>query len=88
MRRLTDRQRQIRGYIEEVIEREGQAPSVDEIRRHFGLSSLATVHKHLRFMQKKGVIRVHPHKPRGIEIIDEAEFLRLFSAGSGSQERG
>jgi len=50
------------------------APSIDEIRRHFRLGSLATVHKHLKFLEKKGVITRQAHQSRSIELLPSSEF--------------
>jgi len=54
---LTKRQREILDYLNEFIQRHGYAPSLEEIGRRFGLSSLATVHKHLTNLQEKGFIK-------------------------------
>ena len=52
---LTKRQREILDYLNEFITQHGYAPSLEEIGRRFGLSSLATVHKHLTNLQEKGL---------------------------------
>jgi len=49
---LTKRQREILDYLNEFIAQHGYAPSLEEIGRKFGLSSLATVHKHLTNLQE------------------------------------
>src|SRR5215468_4309834 len=54
---LTQRQREILDYLNEFIGQHGYAPSLEEIGRRFGLSSLATVHKHLTNLQEKGFIK-------------------------------
>src|SRR4249919_2050774 len=54
---LTKRQREILDYLNEFIAQHGYAPSLEEIGRRFGLSSLATVHKHLTNLQEKGFIK-------------------------------
>src|SRR5882672_940570 len=54
---LTKRQREILDYLNEFISQHGYAPSLEEIGRRFGLSSLATVHKHLTNLQEKGFIK-------------------------------
>ncbi len=41
---LTKRQKEIYDFLREYLEREGYAPSLEEIGAHFGLSSVATVH--------------------------------------------
>jgi repressor LexA len=66
---LTKRQREILDYLNAFIERHGYAPSLEEIGRQFGLSSLATVHKHLSNLQDKGFIRRAWNRSRSVEIV-------------------
>jgi repressor LexA len=54
---LTRRQKEILDFLTRHIERKGYAPTIEEIGEHFGLSSLATVHKHLTNLQEKGLIK-------------------------------
>ncbi len=53
----TKRQKEILDFIDRFITGNGYAPSIGEIGRSFGLSSPATVHKHLAELQRKGMIR-------------------------------
>jgi repressor LexA len=68
MATLTRRQKQMVDYLEHYIEEHGYAPTLAEVGQFFGLSSLATVHKHLRNLEVKGFIkRMHNHS-RALEI--------------------
>ena len=69
MQPLTKRQREILDYVSEFIEQHGYAPSLEEIGRRFGLSSLATVHKHLTNLQDKGFIRRAWNRSRSLELV-------------------
>ena len=69
MQPLTKRQREILDYLNEFIERHGYAPSLEEIGHRFGLSSLATVHKHLTNLQDKGFIRRAWNRSRSVELV-------------------
>ena len=69
MQPLTKRQREILDYLNEFIEQHGYAPSLEEIGRRFGLSSLATVHKHLTNLQDKGFIRRAWNRSRSVELV-------------------
>lgn len=69
MQPLTRRQREILDYLTEFIGRHGYSPSLEEIGRRFGLSSLATVHRHLTNLQEKGVIRRAWNRSRSVEIV-------------------
>jgi repressor LexA len=73
---LTRRQKQILDYLTEHIETYGYAPSIDEIRKHFNLGSLATVHKHLLTLERKRVIRREPNQSRSIELRPTTAFNR------------
>ncbi|MCX6354092.1 MAG: transcriptional repressor LexA [Candidatus Aureabacteria bacterium] len=87
---LTKRQRQILDFINGFISRQGYAPSIEEIGKRFGLSSLATVHKHLVNLEKKGVINRAWNRSRSIELVPvegikiaavELPLLGLIAAG-------
>ena len=66
---LTKRQREILDYLNDFIQQHGYAPSLEEIGRRFGLSSLATVHKHLSNLQEKGFIRRAWNRSRSVELV-------------------
>ena len=66
---LTRRQKEILEYLNEYIDREGYAPTIEEIAEHFSLRSLATVHKHLTNLQEKGLIRRAWNRSRALELV-------------------
>jgi repressor LexA len=66
---LTKRQREILDYLNDFIQQNGYAPSLEEIGRRFGLSSLATVHKHLTNLQEKGFIKRAWNRSRSVELV-------------------
>ena len=63
-------QEKILQYIKKVISEKGYPPTVREICEAVGLSSTSTVHAHLNNMEKRGLIRRDPTKPRAIEVLD------------------
>ncbi len=69
---LTRRQREVFDFIRESLEREGYAPSLEEIGLRFGLSSVATVHKHVQNLVEKGLLRKAWNRSRSLEIVDPA----------------
>ena len=69
MQPLTKRQREILDFLSEFIEQNGYAPSLEEVGRRFGLSSLATVHKHLTNLQEKGFIKRAWNRSRSMELV-------------------
>lgn len=68
MATLTKRQKQMVDYLEHYISEHGYAPTLAEIGQYFGLSSLATVHKHLRNLEQKGAIRREHNHSRALEL--------------------
>jgi repressor LexA len=66
---LTRRQKEILDYLGRYIERRGYAPTIEEIGEHFGLSSLATVHKHLSNLQEKGLVKRAWNRSRALELV-------------------
>lgn len=86
---LTKRQKEILDFIREYLEREGYAPSLEEIGMRFGLSSVATVHKHVQNLVEKGLLRKAWNRSRSIEVIDpersvarEVPLLGFVAAGA------
>lgn len=70
MKKLSSRQLAILDYIKREVKEKGYPPSVREIGEAVGLASSSTVHGHLARLEKKGLIRRDPTKPRAIEILD------------------
>lgn len=70
MSELSAKQRQILEYMKAEVREKGYPPSVREICDAVGLKSTSTVHGHLSRLEKKGLIRRDPTKPRAIEILD------------------
>ena len=66
---LTRRQKEILDFLARHIERRGYAPTIEEIGEHFGLSSLATVHKHLSNLQEKNLIKREWNRSRALELV-------------------
>ncbi len=65
---LTKRQKQMVDYLDNYISEHGYAPTLAEVGEYFGLSSLATVHKHLRNLEQKGMIRRQHNHSRALEL--------------------
>jgi repressor LexA len=66
---LTERQRSVLEFIQERINKKGYPPSVREIGKAIGLKSPASVHNHLKTLEKLKYIRRDPSKPRAIEVL-------------------
>ncbi|OXM16460.1 transcriptional repressor LexA [Paenibacillus herberti] len=70
MSKVSNRQQAILDFIKNEVREKGYPPSVREIGEAVGLASSSTVHGHLDRLEKKGMIRRDPTKPRAIEILD------------------
>lgn len=75
---LSSRQREIYSFIVEEINQKGYPPSVREIGKAVGLKSPASVHNHLKTLEKLNYIRRDPSKPRAIEILDKEKKKKDF----------
>ena len=71
MATLTKRQKQLVDFLENYITQHGYAPTLSEVGQYFGLSSLATVHKHLHNLEQKGYIRRQHSHSRALEVTVE-----------------
>jgi len=68
---LTKRQREIFDFISRYLSRHGYPPTVREIGKAVGLHSSSTVHAHLAKLEKLGVLKRDPTKPRAMEVLVE-----------------
>jgi repressor LexA len=66
---LTKRQREIFDFIGKYASKYGYPPTVREIGKAVGLHSSSTVHAHLANLEKVGLLRRDPTKPRAIELL-------------------
>jgi repressor LexA len=69
---LTKRQQEIFDFIKRYSARYGYPPTVRDIGKAVGLASSSTVHQHLANLEKIGILRRDPSKPRAIELLDRA----------------
>jgi repressor LexA len=88
---LTDRQRQIMDFVTEYVDGHGYPPTVREIGEAVGLASPSTVHAHLANLERAGLLRRDPTKPRALELtqrpaagpprrLDDAPVLPLLGS--------
>ena len=79
---LTKRQKQILDYIKFIASKNGYAPSLEEIAKHFGLSSVATVHEHIENLKEKGYLKKEENKPRSIEAFGRETMVKIPLLGT------
>ena len=89
---LTKRQQEIFDFIKKYSAKHGYPPTVRDIGKAVGLASSSTVHAHLANLEKAGLLRRDPTKPRAIELLDRAiegvrdtaeSAIRTLSGGGG-----
>ncbi|HEV2753792.1 MAG TPA: transcriptional repressor LexA [Solirubrobacteraceae bacterium] len=69
---LTKRQQEIFDFIKRYSAKYGYPPTVRDIGKAVGLASSSTVHAHLANLERLGLLRRDPSKPRAIELLDRA----------------
>jgi repressor LexA len=69
---LTKRQQEIFDFIKRYSANHGYPPTVRDIGKAVGLASSSTVHAHLANLEKLGLLRRDPSKPRALELLDKA----------------
>jgi repressor LexA len=69
---LTKRQQEIFDFIKRYSAKYGYPPTVRDIGKAVGLASSSTVHAHLANLERIGLLRRDPSKPRAIELFDRA----------------
>src|SRR5919106_1395874 len=81
---LTKRQQEIFDFIKKYSAKYGYPPTVRDIGKAVGLASSSTVHAHLSNLEKVGLLRRDPSKPRAIELLDRTVDAAKSVVGSQS----
>jgi|SRR2546421_3281520 len=68
---ITARQRRVFDYIANYFEAHQEAPTMAEIGKEFGMSSLASVHNAVSILEREGLIHRIPNVSRGIELVEQ-----------------
>src|SRR5665811_2157000 len=80
---LTKRQKEIFDFIRKYADKTGYPPTVREIGKAVGLHSSSTVHAHLANLEKIGLLRRDPAKPRAIELLLDKAKRTILPEDSG-----
>lgn len=70
---LTPRQKQILEFIEMYTQMHNLSPSLEEIRSHFNLKAISTVHEHIEKLKKKGYLHKEMNQARGIRTVGQED---------------
>ncbi len=73
---ITRRQKEVVDFLEAFVEENGYSPSFEEIAAGLGLRSVATVHKHITNLEKKGLLDRERNRSRSIDLVPEGARVR------------
>ena len=79
--KLTTRQRQIYEFIQRHTHEKGYPPTVRDIGKAIGLTSSSTVHAHLANLERLGMLRRDPTKPRAMEVLADKAKRAVMPSG-------
>jgi repressor LexA len=73
---ITKRQREVYDFIHDFVQQHGYSPSFEEIGNGLNLSSLATVHKHISNLERKGLLKRDYNRSRSIDLLPARGLFR------------
>src|SRR3954447_16618561 len=79
--KLTNRQQQIFEFIKKHTQEKGYPPTVRDIGGAIGLTSSSTVHAHLANLERLGLLRRDPTKPRAMEVLADKAKRAVVPSG-------
>ena len=75
---ITRRQKEVLDFLSGFTQKHGYSPSYEEIAHGLGLTSLATVHKHVTNLQNKGMLQRAHNRSRSIDVLPPRPARRTF----------
>jgi len=79
---ITKRQKQVLDFVKSFKNRKGYAPSLEEIKRHLGLSSVSTAHYHVQALEHLGYLKKEENQPRTIDVYETEQMISLPLLGT------
>src|SRR5262252_1130310 len=84
---LTRRQKQVYDFLARFVQEKGYSPSFEEIGEGLGLSSLATVHKHISNLEEKGLLKRDYNRSRSVDLVrPRGKMRQMMSAQAVEQD--
>jgi repressor LexA len=83
---LSKRQQEIYDFVVSYAAKHGYPPTVREIGEEVGLASPSTVHAHLANLERAGMLRRDPTKPRALEVVGRGAGSGLRSARAAAHD--
>ena len=78
---LTRRQKELYDFLLNFVDQHGYSPSFEEIAEGMGLSSLATVHKHITNLEQKGLLKRDYNRSRSIDLLKPRGLMKHVAGG-------
>lgn len=79
---LTQRQKQILEYLKKFIKEKGYSPTLEEIGKHFRLSTKSGIYEHLQALEEKGYIKRIKNQARSIRVSSQEVFVKVPLLGA------
>jgi len=79
---LTKRQKEILDFIQSYQKKKGISPSLKEIGKHLGLSSLSTIHHHIKSLKDKGYLYHQENHPRTVSVFEGDQLVKIPLLGN------
>src|SRR3990167_7890572 len=74
---LTKKQKQILDFVKKYSAKKGFAPALEEIKKHFRLRSVATIHQHIATLRDKGYLHHQKNQPRSITASETERLIQI-----------
>lgn len=74
---LTKRKKQVLDFIKRYVDKNDFAPSLEEIKKHLGLSSVSTAHYHVEALQNMGYLRKEENQPRALDVFVKQKLVNI-----------
>jgi repressor LexA len=74
---ITKRQKEALDFIKDYTNKKGYAPSLEEIKKHLGLSSVSTAHHHVKALMEAGYLGKEENQPRAINIYESEQMVQV-----------
>lgn len=79
---ITKRQKQVLDFVKKFHDRKGFSPSLEEIGKKIGLTSVSTVHHHIRALEDLGYIKKINNQPRAIDVYEKSPMIQIPLLGT------
>lgn len=78
---ITKKQKEILEYIKKYQFKHEYSPALEDIKKHFRMSSVSTAHHHIKKLEEKGFLRKDENKPRSISVFDNEKMVNIQLMG-------